>query len=289
MKILIFLAVWRRPEITEICFMGIDRLRKSGLLQIDTMAVISEKSMIPICKKYKIDFVMHKNEPLGEKKNTGLNYAMLKSWDYLLEIGSDDILKTEILECYEPFFKREVEFFGIKDFLYINSENGDCRRLKSDTTYGAARCISRKVIERICYGVDVIAKESMIGVGTTIGKGQKGFFQLSAAQELEKLGRLEITGKPRYRLWKDDLMRGLDNNSTYFMNKNFVNHKAVPTEDALGIDIKGKDNIWAYNPEIGENYDLEKAMKGLSDEEKNALTALIKKNRECTVEKAVIR
>lgn len=289
MKILIFLAVWRRPEITEICFMGIDRLRKAGIFEIDTMAVISENSMKSLCKKYDIDYVFHKNQPLGEKKNAGLNAAMLKSWDYLVEIGSDDILKTEILECYRPFFERGEEFFGIKDFLFINSEDGNCRRLKSDTVYGAGRCLSRKLIDRLCYGVDVIAKEGIISTGRTTAKGNKGFFTVNTAKELEKLGRVEITGKPRYKLWKDEISRGLDNSSTHFLHTQFVPHRKVETSQAMGIDIKSKENIWAFTPSLGEAFDLEKAMEGLSDKEKIALTAIIKKNQCTTVERAVVR
>src|SRR5690606_37269132 len=181
--------------------MGIDRLRKSGLYPIDTMCVISEKSMIPLCEKYNIDFVMHKNEPLGEKKNIGLNYAMLKSWDYMLEIGSDDVLKTEILEVYRPFFEREVEFFGIKHFMFVNSEDGSCRDYKSDTIFGAGRVIKRSAIERVAYGADVMAKETLIGLGVSMGEGQHGFMPYDIPKENEKLGRVELLGPPRYRLW----------------------------------------------------------------------------------------
>src|SRR6478752_4031551 len=96
-RLLVFLAVWKRPEITEICFMGIDRLRKTGLFPIEAFAVISEESMIPLCEKYNIDYCFYKNEPLGEKKNFGLTEAYKKEWDYLVEIGSDDLLKNEYL------------------------------------------------------------------------------------------------------------------------------------------------------------------------------------------------
>lgn len=269
--------------------MGIDRLRKSGLFQIDTLAVISETSMIPLCKKYGIDYVMHKNEPLGEKKNVGLTYAMLKSWDYLLEIGSDDLLKTEILEVYRPFIEKGVDFFGVKDFIYINSDDGQCRRYQSDTTYGAARCISRKVIERAAYGVDCRAKETIISASGSLGEGQTGFMPYALALESEKLGRVEILGQPRYRLWRDDLMRGLDNSSSWVLHKNFVGHKKVHTENALAIDIKSNVNIWPFNPALGEPYPLEEAMIGLSQDEQMALLALIKKKRQCTVEAAVLR
>lgn len=287
MKVLIFLAVWRRPEITEICFQGIDRLRKSGLLQIDTLAVISEKSMIPLCKKYGIDFVMHKNEPLGEKKNVGLNYAMLKSWDYLLEIGSDDVMKNDILEAYTPYMESGTPVFGIHDFFYINSGDGQCRRYTTKSTYGAGRCISRATIEAVCYGVDCTVHEAIIGGSYVFGEGQTGFLPYADALENEKLGRVTITGQPRYRLWSDDIMKGLDNNSGARLYRNFIPYKSVPTEKALLIDIKSEENIWAFNPDLGEEASLEDVLEGLSDAEKIKVTALIKKNQQHKVERAV--
>lgn len=145
-KLLIFLAVWRRPEITEICFLGINRLRKSGLAPIDAFAVISEESMIPLCKKYGIDYVMHPNYPLGEKKNYGLKAAMQKDFDYLIEIGSDDVLKTEFLSLY-PF---EKDVYGLKDFITLNTDDGACRRLSyRDGAFGVGRAISRRAIESV--------------------------------------------------------------------------------------------------------------------------------------------
>ncbi len=119
MKLLFFLAAWKRPAITEICFMGINRLKRSGLYHIDSLVVISEQSMVPLCKKHGIDYVFYKNEPLGEKKNFGLTQAFKKSWDYLIELGSDDLLKNELFEIYRPYLGNR-ELLGICNFAYIN-------------------------------------------------------------------------------------------------------------------------------------------------------------------------
>jgi hypothetical protein len=143
-KILIFLAVWRRPEITEVCFMGINRLRSTW--NIDALAVISEESMIPLCEKYGIRWCMHENEPLGRKKNYGISQALKLDFDFMMEIGSDDLILDELLRQYAKFFPK-YDFFGICDAAYINAENLDCRRLQSNSTYGAGRIISRKALE----------------------------------------------------------------------------------------------------------------------------------------------
>lgn len=278
MKLLVFLAVWKRPEITEICFMGIDRLRKNSRFPIEAFAVISEETMIPLCRKYHIKYTLYKNEPLGEKKNFGLTEAMKLEWDYLIEIGSDDILKDELIELYADYFEK-YEMFGTKDSVIIDSFTGKCRRLQSDTSYGLGRCISRKTIEKYCYGVNCLAKTGIIGRGRTTAEGEIGFFNLEQAQELEKLGRVQIKGNPRYKLWKDEINRGLDNSSNYFMLQMGVGCKSVATEKPLCIDVKGKDNIWPFSESIGKPYPIEQALEGLSQEEQSAICALWKREQ----------
>jgi hypothetical protein len=273
--VLIFLAAWRRPEITEICFVGLNRIKNR--FGYEALVVISEESMIPLCEKYNIRWTFYKNEPLGEKKNHGLNEAMKLEWDYLLEIGSDDLIKDELIELYQPLFGK-YDYFGTKDAVIIDSATGRCNRLKSDTTYGLGRCISRKVIEEVCYGVEILAKDDIITRGRTTPKGKKNFFKIPMAKELEQLGRLEIISAPRYRLWKDDINRGLDNNSDYFLMTQGIGHRAIKTNEPLTIDIKGKDNIWPYDPKIGTAYDLNEALKGLSEEEKSMIFNLWKRN-----------
>src|SRR6478736_8593969 len=120
-KILVYLAVWKRPEITELCFRGVKRIQQHPDFDIQALAVISEPGMIGLCEKYGIAWMMYKNEPLGEKKNAGLQKAKEFDFDYLMEIGSDDIVLNELLEDYKKYIG-ENEIFGIADAAYINSE-----------------------------------------------------------------------------------------------------------------------------------------------------------------------
>lgn len=147
-KILIFLAVWKRPKITELCFLGIERLKKHSYFEIETLAVISEEEMKPLCEKYNVNYILHENLPLGRKKNAGLNEAKKFEFDYLLEIGSDDLILNELLDSYIDI---NHDFFGVRDIAYLNSETGECRRVLSKSTYGAGRMISRKLLEKVKF------------------------------------------------------------------------------------------------------------------------------------------
>lgn len=148
-KLLIYLAIWRRPEITELCLMGISRLRRHPAYDVQALAVISEPEMIHLCELYGIKWVMHENLPLGKKKNAGLVAAQCLDFDYLMEIGSDDLITNELLTQYLEYLDVH-DFFGISDAAYIESESGECRRLITDkSTYGAGRIISRKVLDAL--------------------------------------------------------------------------------------------------------------------------------------------
>lgn len=146
MKLMMFVPLWKRPEITEICFMGIERLRKAGVHGVDAFAVISEEEMIPVCDKYKVHHVMHENQPLGAKKNYGLREALKLDWDYLVEIGSDDLIKTE----YLTLFPWDRDLMSLMDAVWLDSKTGRARRIKDRTgKFGAGRALSRKVCDQI--------------------------------------------------------------------------------------------------------------------------------------------
>lgn len=227
-NILVYLAVWRRPEVTKLCFLGLDRIRKHKAFNIQCLAVISEPDMIPLCESHNIKWVMYQNYPLGKKKNYGLKAASQYDFDYLLEIGSDDIITDALLDQYLDYFNR-YEFFGVSDIAYIESESGECRRLIShSTTYGAGRCISREILE-----------------------------------------------KADWKLWKDDLNRGLDNDSNRKINNlGYHFHKVKPIDEPGLIDVKSGENIWKFNYFLGKEYNPSKMLSSLSQSELNCLNSL---------------
>jgi len=204
-KILIFLALWKRPKITELCFEGLNRLRTHPDFDIQVLAVLSEEEMKPLCAKYHVNYVECENSPLGRKKNYGLSFAKNHTFDYLMEIGSDDLILNELLDSYKPFIESGVKFFGIRDAAYIDSEGGYCNRLQSNSTYGAGRMIHRSLLELVDF-----------------------------------------------RLWKETLERGLDNNSVFSFMRRGIDYKQVKPMAFPGvIDVKSAENIWPFNHRVG--------------------------------------
>lgn len=126
--------------------MGIARLREHCKHHITAFAVISENEMIPLCERYNVDWVMTHNEPLGNKKNYGLATAMERhAFDYMIEIGSDDLLKNDFFDVYS--WDREVMM--LLEIYFLNSETGGCRLFRAGgPKIGAGRAISRKALNQ---------------------------------------------------------------------------------------------------------------------------------------------
>lgn len=200
--------------------MGINRLRKVGTHQIEALAIISEESMKPLCDKYGIEYCFYKNEPLGEKKNYGLSVALKKDFDYLVEIGSDDVLKNDFLNLYTW----DKPILNLGDFILLNSKNGECRMVTATVPkFGAGRAISKEAL---------------------------------------------MSGK----IWHDKASRGMDNRLLLTLAPRGFMAKCFNSEP-MAIDIKSDVNIWKYKKQ-GKKYPVEKALSGLSEQEKNAIHAL---------------
>lgn len=152
-KILVFLALWKRPRITELCFKGLNRLRQHPNFDIQVLAVASEPEMLPLCEKYNVHAVTHENLPLGRKKNFGLQAAKSFEFDYLLEIGSDTLVLNDLLDEYRRSFIGVHHFFGIGDAAFIDSETQECRRVGGASTYGGGRMISRVALEKMNWTI----------------------------------------------------------------------------------------------------------------------------------------
>jgi hypothetical protein len=121
--------------------------------------------MVPLCKKYGIDFLLYANEPVGEKKNAGLD-ALLKKYefDYLIELGSDDLIANELLDYYEPLMKAGEDFFASKRLAFVDALNGAARAWDYDPelVQGLGRCLSRRLLESLRGKVFIKANEAIL-------------------------------------------------------------------------------------------------------------------------------
>ncbi len=143
MKVHVLTALWKRPEITRICFEGIKRLG------VEATAAISEESYIEMCEQYGINWVMVQNRPVGNKWNVGMEEALKKDWDYVMILGSDDIVSDYLLELYKPLMGKYY-MFGVDSCYFYHK--GTIKKFsgyadKLNMSVGAGRMLHRSLVE----------------------------------------------------------------------------------------------------------------------------------------------
>lgn len=140
MNNLFLIPIWKRPEITEIC------LRNLQYFEQSILAIVSRTDDAELCYRLNVPYCWYPNEYLGAKWNHGLSIAKSKDWDYIVTLGSDDIVKASLFD----FYKSEEDILITDKIHFIEMATGKAT-LTTRCRVGAGRRISRKVIEVCNY------------------------------------------------------------------------------------------------------------------------------------------
>ena len=153
-NILIYTALWKRPEITKICFEGIKRLQDYDRTRfnIKVLCVVSSDSDKHLCNDYGFNYCTADNKPLGKKWNTGLRFALDNlNWEYLIQIGSDDLLDGHLLESYELVMQKGWHHAGVRDLYFVEPTERKAIKYTYSSRFlrliGAGRIFSRTALD----------------------------------------------------------------------------------------------------------------------------------------------
>ena len=97
--------------------------------------------------------------PLSNKWNTALRAAKDTDFDYILILGSDDLINAKTLKSYSDTIKEGYNYLGITDMYVLNSENKELIYHKGyilnrkGESLGAGRLIHKSLIERVQYSL----------------------------------------------------------------------------------------------------------------------------------------
>lgn len=168
-RILTFTPVWRRPEIFEICLAGLKRLQSycPDRFQIRPFFIVSESQAAQQIERYGFDFIYWENQPLGAKKNAGLKYVMRNfEFDYLMEVGSDNLIADEFLNIIEPYCLKGESQITPESVWFIDVNTKETAYWKTDKVLGAGRCISRESLAKFAPDYNLWTPEKNRGMDT---------------------------------------------------------------------------------------------------------------------------
>ena len=232
MTILMLIPVWKRPEILQRfvynmqnCIPDYCGLRPVFILSKEDPDFEQNRW---ITRLY--DYFIWDNFPLGAKLNAAFNHCKQYDWDYMMNMGSDNIYTYRLWELYETEFIDGADFFGINDCYFYDIVNERAKYIKGYNTgvdsnaapFGAGRCIARSLLNDID------------------------------------------------KLWRDEWQHGLDGCSAFTLYQKGYLPKVVETHgEPVMLDIKTATNLTNWAELEGEPVDVDyiKTMFNLIDSE----------------------
>jgi hypothetical protein len=166
MKTLIYIPCWKRPEILTYCLIGLNNLYKLNT-NIEVAFVLSENDPCFYVLQNTIKDNLDKNivryiiklpfnDPLGLKMNEGLKQVEKIDFDYLMNLGSDDLLNPLIFSIYEPYFAKKTLYFGVNHAFFIDFYTKKTVKMRlndSFVVFGAGRMIHKSILEQMNFKI----------------------------------------------------------------------------------------------------------------------------------------
>ena len=226
---------------------GLERVKRENKdIEFLPFAVYTTKGEGELLKEYGVRSLKFPNKYLGRKKNAGLKALMKLEWDYLLELGSDDLISGKLIDLYKPYWKDGEPCFGIDSCYFIESKTGQVAYWSHDYAIGAGRCIKRTVFDGFGQRVKVRYLHSISG-NMKGGKGKVALFTKKVADRMGKNVEIIERQDEPFGLWSDKRQIALDADSTFRLGTNGFHVKVIKTgTDILVIDIKSGENIHGF-------------------------------------------
>lgn len=139
---------FRRPTILRLWIASIERLRRDCG---DFPAVcVSEKDDEAICQRHNITHITMINNPISSKWNAGFRFMRDQDVDYVVVLGSDDIMSSHYLSNAMEAMTHNPDVVYTKSiYFYDGEKKGHVYKYSDARELGVGRCIHRDVLDQI--------------------------------------------------------------------------------------------------------------------------------------------
>lgn len=155
MKVLIYITVWKRPEVTDLTYLGLDRVQnilKEEGIDSDVLVISSEDYHTEKAKNRGYKVIEVENFPVGNKMNLGMQEALKYEWDYLMEMGSNNLLSNMYIRAFAAACKEGFKCFGSGKFYAMQEDKSKVLvfHIRGRGTFGGVgRGFKREILENI--------------------------------------------------------------------------------------------------------------------------------------------
>ena len=153
MKIVILTAVWKRYKLFEIFKQGIDRVKNNTEHEVVLVTIGSENH------KFSEHHFETRNTPLSYKWDNGLKYAKELNPDYVLMLGSDDFICSNLIDVYSKEMDKGTDLIGLLDCYFFDARINELthwlgyRNHRRGESIGMARMLSKNLLDKLDWNV----------------------------------------------------------------------------------------------------------------------------------------
>ena len=159
-KVMIVIPCWMRNKILHLTITQLNEFCEANahLVNIGVVYILSANDPELSEHIQNINAASHEhyivfsdNELLGRKLNDGIKLALAIGCDYIMNLGSDDLLHPDLIKLYMPFIEMEIPLFGLK-YVYFWQPDQHAFLFDYYNGYhivGAGRMIHKTVIKKI--------------------------------------------------------------------------------------------------------------------------------------------
>lgn len=139
-----------RSQILKLWLLSISRLRNDvGWFPV---VCVSEAEDKKACEKAGVHHITQKNSPASEKWNTGAKWMLTQDVDYIMIVGSDDIISSNLMRNFISASEQNCDVMGIHDVYFYCSYGKHRGVFLHHTTpkmLGLCRTIHRRIVEKV--------------------------------------------------------------------------------------------------------------------------------------------
>lgn len=165
MKIAVIIPVWGRHKVLSHVLKSIEDFKLKGYFNFYFIFSEEDKHSEKILPKlqYFLNYVSFNsriitasNDELGRKINRGILFAIEDGFDYMMNLGSDNLIHPNLFDLYEPYLKQNYAVIGINSVAYCDCQIKDGKSTmesylnKSDIMVGAGRMIHYEAVKN-CF------------------------------------------------------------------------------------------------------------------------------------------
>jgi hypothetical protein len=271
MKILIYSAMHGRHGTTELFLEGCKRLCRD--FDASVFMVCSDEKDVSFLSKRRVDHVVAPNYPVSDKHNKGLEAAFSLDWDYVMIMGSDNIVLSEGVQ---RSLELKVPHTAFDSVYFVKPDEKAAKRFSYSEIMGVSRGIGcGRLLSRECAEDLFYYSEWQCKASNQFGsRGTTRLFGGNASAYLSGTKNWSRVSKSHIGIWEPHLNRGLDLSLEVLALQLNRPHKRVMGDYCY--DFKTSGNVNAYEDRDGIRVDYDAVISRLSDEEKAVLETITK-------------